>query len=202
MRIWERNLKKEARLMDSLAVNKIIAAVLVAGMAYQLTGMLANGLIEPVTLKQTAIKVDLGAAAVVPTDVVKALAPISPLLATADVAAGQAFAKKVCAACHTFTDGGKAGVGPNLYGVVGGPHAHMRGYAYSTAMQTVAAAGGIWSFEELNKWLNSPKAYAPGTKMSYAGIPDDQTRANVIAYLRTLSASPVPLPAATAAAAK
>lgn len=195
--------------MDGMEINKTVAAVLVCGIAFMVTGMVANGLVSPTELKESVLKVDLGAAAVVDnSDVVKPLAPIEPLLLTADPAAGEAFAKKVCAACHTFAKGAKAGVGPNLWGVVGGPHAHMQGYSYSSAMQAVAATGIKWTYDELNKWLHSPKTYAPGTKMSYVGIPDDQTRANVIAYLRTLSDNPVPLPtkaeadAAAAAAAK
>jgi len=188
--------------MDAFEVNKAVGAVLSVGIAFMVTGFISEGLVSPTQLKQTAIAIDLGAAAVLPTDVVKPLAPIDPLLLTADAATGQAFAGKVCSACHTFTDGGKAGVGPNLYGVVGGPHAHMQGYSYSNAMQTVAATGVKWSYDELNKWLYSPKAYAPGTKMSYVGIPDDQTRADVIAYLRTLSPTPLPLPTAAEAAAE
>ena len=188
--------------MDGMEVNKAVAAVLASGIAFMVTGMIAEGLVHPTPLKETAIKIDLGASAVVPTDVVKPLTPIDPLLLTADAAAGGAFAKKVCAACHTFADGAKAGIGPNLWGVVGGPHAHMEGYSYSSAMQAVAATGVKWTYDELNKWLNSPKTYAPGTKMSYVGIPDDQTRANVIAYLRTLSDNPLPLPTAAEAAAE
>jgi len=188
--------------MDSMEVNKAVAAVLACGIAFMVTGMIAEGLVNPTQLKETAIHIDLGASAVIPTDVVKPLTPIDPLLLTADAGAGKAFAQKVCAACHTFDQGAKAGIGPNLYGVVGGPHAHMPGYAYSTAMQTVAATGIKWTYDELNKWLNSPKAYAPGTKMSYVGVKDDQTRADVIAYLRTLSDNPTPLPTAADAAAE
>ena len=78
-------------------------------------------------------------------------APIAPLLASADPAAGESLAKKLCVACHTFNEGGKAGVGPNLYGVVGGPHAHMEGFNYSDAMK--AKQAGPWTFDELNEWL-------------------------------------------------
>ena len=101
-----------------------------------------------------------------------------------------------CIACHTFNEGGKAGLGPNLYGVVGGPHAHMPGFEYSAGLK---AHTGPWTFEELDKWLTKPAAYSPGTKMSFAGIPDPKERADVIDYLHTLSATPVPLPAAAAA---
>ena len=111
-----------------------------------------------------------------------------------DEAKGEAAVKKVgCVACHTFAEGGKAGLGPNLYGVVGAPRGHMEGYAYSPALK---AKTGNWTFAELNEWLTKPAAFAPGTKMTFAGIKDAAQRADVIAYLRTLSASPLPLPAA------
>ncbi len=125
-----------------------------------------------------------------------AAAPAAPdlntLLASGDAKLGQADTLKLgCIACHTFTEGGKAGLGPNLYGVVGGPHAHMQGYDYSNALK---AKQGPWSFAELDAWLTKPAAYAPGTKMTFAGIPDAKQRADVILYLRSLSADPVPLP--------
>ncbi len=116
------------------------------------------------------------------------------LLAAAEVKAGQAATAKLgCVACHTFTEGGKAGLGPNLYGVVGAAHGHMEGYGYSAALK---GKEGAWTFDELNKWLTKPAAYAPGTKMTFAGVANAEQRANVIAYLNTLSASPLPIPAA------
>ncbi len=117
--------------------------------------------------------------------------PIAPLLATADPAAGEAYAKKVCAACHSLNDGGKTIIGPNLYGVVGGPHAHMAGFNYSDALKSKQ---GPWTYDELFAWLTKPDAYAPGTRMAFPGIKNEKLRLDVIAYLRTLSHDPAPLP--------
>jgi cytochrome c len=181
-----------------MEVNKIIAAVLVAGIVFFLTGTIGTVLVHEQPLKQTAIKIEIPEA-VSPAGQPAApqVAPIAPLLAKADPAAGEADTKKLgCTACHTFNDGGKAGVGPNLYNVVGGPHAHMQGFDYSTALKSKT---GPWTFDELNEWLRQPGAYAPGTRMSFAGIKDDQERADVVDYLRTLSPNPEALPSPTEA---
>jgi cytochrome c len=178
--------------MDSLEVNKAVASVLVGGIVFMLAGLVSEVVVHPNHLQQPAIKIDVGAApaaGAAPPEVV--VPPIAPLLAKADPAAGEATAKKVCAVCHTFNEGGRPGVGPNLYGVVMGPHAHEQGYSYSTALK---GKQGNWDYEALNHWLKKPSAYAPGTKMGFAGINNDQQRADVIAYLRSLSPSPAPLP--------
>lgn len=125
---------------------------------------------------------------------VEAAKPVEFYLASADPAKGAEVFKK-CAACHNADKGGPAGVGPNLYGVVGGPHAHMPGFAYSDAIK---GKPGTWDFTNLNEWLTSPKAYAPGTKMTFAGLSKPEERAEVIAYLNQQSGSPLPLPAAPA----
>lgn len=181
-----------------MEVNKIIAAVLVAGIVFFLTGTIGTVLVHEEPLKQAAIKIQIPEAAS-PSGQPAApqVAPIAPLLAKADPAAGEADTKKLgCTACHTFNDGGKAGVGPNLYNVVGGPHAHMQGFDYST---TLKSKTGPWTFDELNEWLRQPSAYAPGTRMSFAGIKNDQERADVVDYLRTLSPNPEALPSPTEA---
>jgi len=121
----------------------------------------------------------------------ESITPIAGLLASANTDAGQKYAK-VCSTCHSFGKGEAAKMGPNLYGIVGLKHAHMEGYAYSAAMKSMAK--DTWTFEELNHFLFKPSAHIPGTKMPFAGIKSDSDRANVIAWLRTLSDKPEPLP--------
>ena len=184
--------------MDSMEVNKTIAAVLVAGIVFFLTGTIGVNLVSEKPLKQPAIKIEVQqTAAPSGQKAAPELPPIAPLLAKADPATGEADTKKLgCTACHTFNEGGSAGVGPNLYNVVGGPHAHMQGFGYSEALKSKQ---GPWTFPELNEWLHKPSAYAPGTRMTFAGISNNQERADVIDYLRTLSPHPLPLPKPTEA---
>lgn len=119
--------------------------------------------------------------------------PIAVRLAAADVAKGQAsFAK--CAACHSINAGGANGVGPNLHAVVGEAIGQGKGFAWSPAL---AGKGGTWTFEALDAWLKSPRKFADGTKMTFAGLGNAQERANVIAYLNS-EGSNLPLPAAPA----
>ncbi len=122
-------------------------------------------------------------------------APIAARLATADVAKGQAsFAK--CAACHTINQGGANGVGPNLWATMGEAIAQGKGgFAFSEALK---AKGGTWTFDAMDAWLKSPRKFADGTKMTFAGLGNAEERANVIAYLNS-QGSNLPLPAAPAA---
>jgi cytochrome c len=183
--------------MDSLESTKIFAAVLTAGIAFSALGMVSNILSHPTPLKESVLKIKGVAEPGAPVAAAPAaLPPIAPLLAKADAGAGEAFTKKICIACHNFAAGAGNKVGPLLYGVVGRDKASAPGFTYSSALKS---KGGKWTFADLNEWLHKPSEYAPGTKMAYAGIDNDQMRANVIDYLRTLSPNPEPLPPVTAA---
>jgi len=123
--------------------------------------------------------------------------PIEFYLASADAAKGEQVFKK-CAACHNADKGGANQLGPNLWGVVGAPIGEGRGFAWSDAL---AKHGGSWDWDSLSHWLKSPKTFAPGTKMTFAGLSKPEDRADVIAFLNQHSDSPKPMPAAPAEAA-
>ncbi len=119
--------------------------------------------------------------------------PLGEMMAKADIKRGETTMSQ-CKACHTLEKGGKAGIGPNLYGVVDRPIASIEGFAYSPALQAKAKSDGKWSFEHLVAFVGNPRGYANGTKMAFAGLKDPLQLANVLAYLRTLSDNPVPMP--------
>jgi len=123
--------------------------------------------------------------------------PIEFYLASADPAKGEQVFKK-CTACHNADQGGANALGPNLWGIMGEPIGKGHGYAFSPAL---AEKGGTWTWQTLSDWLHSPKKFAPGTKMTFAGIANPEDRANVMAFLNSRGGSPLPLPAAPAEAA-
>jgi cytochrome c len=123
--------------------------------------------------------------------------PIESYLATADVTKGADTFKK-CGACHNADKGGGNMTGPNLWNVLGQPIGQGKGFAFSDAL---SKKGGTWNWDNLSQWLTSPRTFAPGTKMTFAGLGDPQDRANVIAFLNSHSDAPKPLPTAPAAAA-
>jgi len=125
-----------------------------------------------------------------------AAVPIATLLATADIAKGEAVFKK-CAACHTIAQGGANGIGPNLWAAMGKAHGHVAGFAYSDALKSIP---GNWDWEGMDKWLANPKKYAPGTKMTFAGLGNPEERANLILYMNA-QGSNLPLPTPPAAEA-
>jgi cytochrome c len=177
---------------DALLGNKIAAGVLTAGLIFWGANRIANVVVPDDAPKTAAIKVTGLATAAAPVTAAAGLASIVPMIATADVAKGAAFVQQQCSSCHSVNQGGAAGVGPNLYGVLGGPMFGSAGFSYSDAAK--GKAKGNWNYDTMNQWLANPNGFVPGTAMSYAGIKNDTARANVVAYLRTLSASPVALP--------
>ena len=131
------------------------------------------------------------------TDTKGPVVPLATLLASADAAKGAETFKK-CASCHTINQGGANNVGPNLWATMGEPIATGKGgFPFSDALKKV---GGTWDFDKMNAWLTSPRTFAPGTAMGFAGIPDPQERANVIVYLNS-QGSNLALPPPPAAAA-
>jgi|SaaInl4_135m_RNA_FD_contig_31_569356_length_648_multi_2_in_0_out_0_1 cytochrome c len=140
-------------------------------------------------------EVEVAAVTAEPNEAAKAPAKAAPagittLLASASAEAGGKQFKK-CKACHTTNKGGKNRVGPNLWDVVGQTKAARPGFRYSDALK---GKGGAWTYDDLNRYLTKPKDFAPGTKMSFAGLKKAADRANVILYLHSLSESPKPLP--------
>ena len=155
--------------MDSIEVTKVSTAVLVAGIAYFHAGMIGANIVHPERPGETAIEIKGAAPEAAdrrPAPEETPLPPIAPLLASADPAAGEADGEETLHRLPHLQRRRKAGVGPNLYGVVGGPHAHMEGFNYTAGMK---AKKGPWTYDDLNEWLHKPSSYARGTRMTFAG---------------------------------
>jgi len=180
--------------MDSFELNKILGAVLATCLILLVTSFTASALFSPQMPAKPGFEIAVkgeaegGAkeAAAAPSE------PIEKLLQTASIEKGAAAAKK-CQACHTFAKGDKNGVGPNLYAIVGDKKGEGRNFNFSAPMK---GKGGTWTIDDLNQFINNPKGFVPGTAMGFAGIQKDSERADVLAYLNSLSDSPAPLPTA------
>jgi cytochrome c len=180
--------------MDSFELNKIAGGLIAACLLAMIIGKVSGMVVHPVApakpvfeaVEEAAAPAGAGGAAPA------ALEPVSPLLANANPANGEAAFTKKCATCHTANQGGANKVGPNLFSVVAGKKAHLDNFTYSKAM---AEKGGNWEYEDLNAFLAKPSAFIKGTKMAFAGVGNAKERADIIAWLRTQHASPPPLPA-------
>lgn len=175
--------------MSSFEMNKIFAAVLVAGIAAMFSGFIADHIVHPHAPAEDAVFVE-GAPVEAGGPVAPQLPePVLHLVAEADPARGEKLSR-ACAACHSFEKGGPVKTGPPLWDVVGGPRA-AKDFAYSEGMEEM---GGRWSYTDLNKFLWKPKKFIEDTKMNYIGLKKPEDRAAMIAWLRTLDGSPAPLP--------
>jgi cytochrome c len=171
--------------------NTVAGCVLASALFAMVLGKVSNALVHPHKLDKPAIAVVDEAPAAVAAAPAAELPPIGPKLAGGNVEAGKAIFMKQCFTCHTTDKGGANKVGPNLWDVVGRKVASHAGFSYSSALQ---AKGGEWSYEDINHMILKPTAYVKGTKMAFAGLPKEQERADVIAYLRTMADTPKPLP--------
>jgi cytochrome c len=193
-------------MSDDLSTNKVLGAILGAALLTVGLGVIVPEFFPLEPPAKQGFKVD------VPADLlggggVPAPADLPPdwgtVLPKADVAAGQA-ATAVCQACHNFSAAGTNMIGPGLYGVEGRKPGSHPGFAYSSAMETFAQKQPDWDYEHIYEFIKNPQQYMPGSKMTFAGLKDPQTRINVIAYLHTLGSTlpiPKPEPAKPAAAA-
>ena len=180
--------------MDSFEINKILGAILFTCLVTLALNIAAGAVFSPVKPAKPGweIAVTEEPAAGAKPEAAAPPEPIEKLLASASVEKGEQAAKK-CVACHTFTKGGPNRVGPNLWGIVNRPKASEAGFAYSDAIKN---KGGNWTIDDLSAFLLNPRGYAPGTKMTFVGLPKGSERADVIAYLNSLADSPAPLPKA------
>lgn len=187
--------------MDSFELNKVLGGILATVFVLFSVSLISDSLFAAhAPEKPGYIIAEAEAAAPSGEAAAAGPEPIAPLLASADVAAGQKLFAR-CAACHTDDKSGANKIGPNLYGVVDRPVASHEGFAYSAAMKEHAAARPNWDYQHLSEFILSPKAVVKGTAMNFPGLKNIQDRANLIAYLRTTADSPAPLPDPAAAAA-
>lgn len=179
--------------MSGLETNKIIAAILVAGLFSLVTSNVADILYKPTLQPKRGYTIAVSNSSSESSTASKEVeikVDIISLLAKASAENGANLVRK-CSVCHDLNKGGPNRIGPNLWSIVENKKAHRSDYSYSKAL---ASKGGNWNYEDLFHFINKPLEYLPGTKMNFVGFKKPEDVADVIAYLRTLSDNPVALP--------
>lgn len=185
--------------MNSFEFNKILGAVLGTVILIMGVGFIADALYAPIEGEgpgYTLPEADDGSAAVAVVEV--AAVPLAELLAASSASNGSRLIRS-CAACHSVDQGGPNKSGPPLYDIVGASIGGNATFAYSDVLSQMNQDGSVWTYEALNSFIGSPKGFAEGTKMTYPGMRKEQDRADLLAYLQSLSETPVDFPAAEAA---
>jgi cytochrome c len=186
--------------MDSFEYNKLIGALLGTVFVVFSVGIISDSIFAAPVPEKPGFIIEASEPQEGGGEAAPAEEPIAALLAAANPEAGAAVFKK-CTACHTAENGGANKVGPNLWNIVNRPVASHEGFAYSAPMKDFSEGGKVaWDYDHLNHFLASPKGLVKGTAMGFAGVKKPDERANLIAYLRTLSDSPAPLPEVAAPA--
>ncbi|MEM1289506.1 MAG: cytochrome c family protein [Pseudomonadota bacterium] len=183
--------------MDGFELNKYMFAALSSVLMIMLISFLSEQLYHVEHPEVAGYSIPIPEVEVATEEPEEEQVSVLDLLATADVAAGESAVRR-CASCHSFEQGGPDGVGPHMWGVLNRQKGSVDGFGYSDAMLAVGEAGEVWGFEELNGFLANPSGYLQGTSMGFAGIRDVEDRADILAYLNTLQASPVDLSTITA----
>jgi cytochrome c len=169
--------------------NTMAGCFLASALFAMVIGKVSNALVSVHEPEKPAIAVSEAAPEAAAGEKPAELPPISPKLKDANVQHGEQIFKQQCSTCHTVDKGGANKVGPNQWNLIGRKKASEEGFSYSSALQKL---GGEWTYEDINHMIFKPQSFARGTKMAFAGLPKEQDRADVIAYLRTMHDDPKP----------
>ena len=183
--------------MSGLGFNKVAGAVLATGLAILGVREISNIVYATEAPERPGYRIEAAEAAL--AGAAGESGPSLPpdwgtVLPAANVTTGAATSRR-CASCHTFENGGANGIGPNLWNIVNRAVGGVGGYDYSAAMRAHAGEAPTWTYDELDAFLNAPQRHIPGTKMTYAGLRNQDERINLIAYMRTMAAAQAPIPA-------